>query len=108
LRLASVYGRPSERHLEAVAAAAFTPGATRLVTAGRDGVTLVWDLESRKVVGRLVATRAPRSAVAVSRDGARVLVAEGASAILYDLASAAAIGSFGLGGELSAIALAPG
>jgi serine/threonine protein kinase/WD40 repeat protein len=62
-----------DRHLAWVRDVVIPAPGNRFVSAGNDGVLLVWDLDSGEVVDRLIGKAGVIMCLAVSPDGARVL-----------------------------------
>jgi serine/threonine protein kinase len=62
-----------ERHLSWVRDLVIPRRGNQIISAGNDRVIMIWDLESARVVKRLVEHRAPIMCLAVSPDGSRLL-----------------------------------
>jgi WD40 repeat protein/serine/threonine protein kinase len=72
-------------HAGSVQSIAFSPDGKHLATAGHDGTTRLWDLQTGQQIGKIEEQTGGAQRVVWSPDGARLLVAGGAnSATLYD------------------------
>ena len=74
-------------HLDAPVALAFSPDGGRLVSAGRDGVAIVWDVATKKAFHTLKLKNAKmwRVGVALSPDGKTLATADNVEVKLWDL-----------------------
>jgi WD40 repeat protein len=63
-----------EQHVSWIRHLVILPKGDRIISAGNDGVLLVWDTDSGKVIDRLVGPRTVYMSMALSPEGNRILV----------------------------------